>query len=167
MPRPIGLLLAAIALTLAPPLAPPLWAKESLGVYSGWAAFRDAEVPRCYAIAQSTGSSEGYASIGTWPGRNVRGQLYIRFSRVTASSPNARLFIGGERFDLVAKGQQAWTRDKGQDAQVIAAMRSATRMGVSATAANGRRFTDRYALEGAATAMDASLLGCAQDRASG
>jgi hypothetical protein len=157
-------LLAATALSLTPSLTAPLWAKESLGVYSGWAAFRDAEVPRCYAIAQSFGSQEAYASIGTWPRQGVRGQVYIRLSRALAANPRVRLFIGGERFDLVAEGQQAWARDKREDAKVIAAMRAATRMSISATTANGRRFTDRYALEGAATAMDASLLGCAQDR---
>ena len=153
MIRSIGLLLAIIAV--------PLAAKDSLGVYSGWAAFRDAEVPRCYAIAESTGETKGYASVGTWPSREVRGQVHVRLSRALSRNANVRLAVGNRRFTLTAEGQDAWAQDKAMDAAIIAAMRSATRMSVSATASNGRRFTDRYALEGAATAMDAALVGCA------
>ncbi|MEM7689983.1 MAG: invasion associated locus B family protein [Pseudomonadota bacterium] len=144
--------------------ASPLAAKDSLGVYSEWAAFRDAEVPRCYAIAESGGRSsvKGYASVGTWPSRKVRGQVHIRLSRAVRENARVRLAIGTRRFNLIAQGQDAWGEDKAMDAAIIAAMRSATRMSVSATASNGRRFTDRYALEGAATAMDASLVGCAR-----
>ena len=153
MIRSIGLLLAIIAV--------PLAAKDSLGVYSGWAAFRDADVPRCYAIAESNGETKGYASVGTWPSREVRGQVHVRLSRALSRNANVRLAVGNRRFTLTAEGQDAWAEDKAMDAAIIAAMRSATRMSVSATASNGRRFTDRYALEGAATAMDAALVGCA------
>ena len=153
MIRRLALLLALIAA--------PLAAKDSLGVYSSWAAFRDAEAPRCYAIAESTGAIKGYASIGTWPGREVRGQVHLRLSRPLAGNARVSLAVGNRRFNLTSEGQNAWAADKAMAAAVIAAMRSATRMSVSATAANGRRFTDRYALEGAATAMDASLVGCA------
>lgn len=154
---------AAILAIIASSIAAPAWSKDSLGVYSDWAAFRDAEVPRCYAIAQSTGrgGSDGYASVGTWPQRGVRGQFHIRLSRAVGTPGRVRLVIGARRFDLIAKGSDAWATDQAMDAAIIAAMRSATRMSVSATAANGRRFTNRYALEGAATAMDASLVGCA------
>ena len=37
-------------------LAAPLAAKDSLGVFTDWGAFRDASVPRCYAIAIPTES---------------------------------------------------------------------------------------------------------------
>ena len=50
------------------------------------------------------------------------------------------------------------------DAAIVAAMRSAGAMSVSARDAAGRRFTDRYSLAGAATAMDAATVGCARIR---
>ena len=74
---------AALALALPSPAA----AKDSLGVFGRWGAFRDPSVPRCYAIAQPTDGARGtyapFASIGTWPKRKepVRGQLHIRLSR--------------------------------------------------------------------------------------
>ncbi|MEO0871008.1 MAG: invasion associated locus B family protein [Pseudomonadota bacterium] len=144
--------------------AAPVSAKDSLGVFSEWAAFRDAETPRCYAIAQATSEREprGYASIGTWPARQVRGQLHLHLSRPVKSGARVRLSVGNQRFDLMAEGRDAWATDKAMDAAIIAAMRSATRMSVSARASNSRRFTDRYSLEGAATAMDAAVVGCSE-----
>ncbi|MDJ0978031.1 MAG: invasion associated locus B family protein [Erythrobacter sp.] len=146
--------------------AVPLSAKDSLGVYSSWAAFRDAETPRCYAIAQSEqrkdSDPQGYASVGTWPSREVRGQFYMRLSRGVSGSARVRLAIGRQRFTLSASGTDAWAADKAMDAAIVAAMRSAPSMSVYARSRNGRRFADRYSLEGVATAMDAALLGCAQ-----
>ncbi len=157
---------AALALFV---LAAPLSAKDSLGVYSGWAAFRDAETPRCYAIAapepgrNRKGQKEGaYASIGTWPAQKVRSQLHIRLSRPAAKTARVRLTIGRQRFDLTAQGGNAWAKDKAMDAAIIAAMRSATSMSVRSVASTGVRFTDRYSLDGAATAIDAAVVGCAQ-----
>ena len=67
-------------------LAAPLSAKDDLGVFSDWAAFRDPSVPRCYAIAMPTPSRlsrefEPFATIGTWPRQNRRGEVHFRLSR--------------------------------------------------------------------------------------
>jgi hypothetical protein len=43
-------------------------------------------------------------------------------------------------------------------------MRSADEMSVRAIDKAGRRFTDRYSLKGAPTAMDAATVGCARVR---
>lgn len=159
----------ALALALLIPLlllASPLAARDSLGVFGQWGAFRDAEVPRCYAIAMADESRnrrdfQPFASIGTWPARNVRGQVHFRLSRELSDSPRVRLAIGSERFDLAAGGGDAWAADARADAAILSAMRGAGRMSVTATDARGNRFTDRYSLDGAATAMDAASVGCA------
>lgn len=143
-------------------------ARDSLGIFDSWGAFRDPSVPRCYAIAvprPSARSSEldAYATVGTWPRRNVRGQVHFRLSRFLREGSAVRLAIGRERFALTGGGGDAWAADRRMDAAIVAAMRSASRMTVSATAANGRRFTDSYALAGAASAMDAATVGCARN----
>ncbi|MBL4717621.1 MAG: hypothetical protein JKZ02_04090, partial [Erythrobacter sp.] len=71
-------------------LAVPLSAKDSLGVFSDWGAFRDPAVPRCYAIAMAAPSRlqrdfEPFATVGTWPRRNLRGQVHFRLSRQLAA----------------------------------------------------------------------------------
>ena len=49
------------------------------------------------------------------------------------------------------------------DAAIVAAMRSGSRMSVTATDRGGNRFTDRYSLAGVATAIDAATIACARD----
>lgn len=161
-----ALALSMLALALAAPLA----AKDSLGVFSGWAAFRDAQAPRCYAIAKAepigpqgmaARNYEPFASLGTWPTREIRGQLHIRLSREMAKGARITLRIGRRSFALTGGGGDAWARDPAMDAAIVAAMRSAESMSVTSITSTGRRFTDRYQLAGAATAMDAATLGCA------
>ena len=162
------------ALLLLALIASPLAAKDSLGVFGQWGAFRDPQVPRCYAIAAAIPDARAsaraarehaaFASVGTWPRRGVRGQLHFRLSRNLADRPRLSLAIGGQRFELSGGGGDAWARDRTMDAAIVAAMRSAGSMSVSATDRAGRRFTDRYSLEGAATALDAATLGCARVR---
>jgi hypothetical protein len=149
--------------------AAPICAKDNLGVFDAWAAFRDPAPGRCYAIAKAerrSGTSDyvAYASVGTWPKRAVRNQLHVRLSRKIAPTAAISLSVGGQRFRLSGGGGDAWAADKAMDAAIIAAMRSASSMSVSSVDARGRRFTDRYRLAGAATALDAASLGCARIR---
>lgn len=150
-------------------LAAPLAAKDSLGVYSGWAAFRDdaqgGNGPRCYAIAKAEPSGRSrdftpYATVGNWPTKKLRGQFHIRLSRKLAAQPRISLRVGSRNFSLTGGDGDAWARDSSMDAAIIAAMRSASQMVVYASDARGRRFSDVYLLKGAATAIDAATLGC-------
>ncbi|GMM93005.1 invasion associated locus B family protein [Qipengyuania sp. MTN3-11] len=156
---------AGLGLFVTVLLAAPVAAKDSLGVFDNWGAFRDGQVPRCYAIAlaDTTGREtelEPYATIGTWPRRNLRGQVHFRLSRMLRDRSDIRLTIGERSFALTGGGGDAWARDRAMDAAIVAAMRSAPRMSLRATASNGRRFTDRYRLDGVASALDAATLAC-------
>ncbi|MEQ5786370.1 hypothetical protein J3454_00525 [Erythrobacter sp. NFXS35] len=139
--------------------AAPLAAKDSLGVYANWAAFRDADAPRCYAIAKARGQDKdgAFASIGSWPAQKIRNQVHFRLSREVPAQSAVRLRIGSTTFPLAAKGRDAWAKDARADAAIAAALRSASAMRVSASG-----FSDRYDLAGVATAMDAATVGCAQ-----
>ena len=161
-PRPT-LALAAALLALAAPAA----AKDSLGIFGDWGAFRDPATPRCYAIAKARPSSAArqhtpFASVGTWPQRRIRGQVNFQLSRTVREDSAITLSIGGRRFPLVGGGNQAWAANRAGDAAIVAAMRSAGQMTVGATDARGRRFSTTYSLDGAATAMDAASVACAR-----
>ncbi|TRD12843.1 hypothetical protein FGU71_11175 [Erythrobacter insulae] len=148
-----------MGLGAAAAIAGPVAAKDSLGVYSNWAAFRDAETPRCYAIAKPRGTAKNgsFASIGTWPDQNIRNQVYFRLSRAAQANASLRVRIGTTNFELVAQGRNAWAADRQTDAAIVAALRSASAMRVS-----GGGISDRYDLSGVATAMDAAIVGCAE-----
>ena len=156
-----------LLLFLATEIAFPLAAKDSLGVFSGWAAFRDPVTPRCYAIAKPDPTARAndhspYASIGSWPGNGIRNQLHIRLSRNKARNARITLRVGRRNFTLNGSGGDAWSRDAAMDASIVAAIRSTDRMFVRSIGTNGRRFTDTYALAGAATAIDAATLACSR-----
>jgi hypothetical protein len=158
-------LTAAFALLLVVPAQ----ARDSLGVFANWAAFRDPATPRCHAIAMAEPSTlqrdfQPYADIATWPRKQVRGQVHFRLSRRTAPGGTITLSLGGQRFALVGGGGDAWAADKRMDAGIVAAMRSAAEMTVNARDAAGRGFSNTRRRAGAATATDAATIGCARLR---
>ncbi len=157
---------AIIALTFLT-VAAPAAARDSLGVFSTWGAFRDSG-QRCYAIAKAEPSAmsrdfQPYADVAIWPRRGVRGQVHFKLSRALASGSQPQLAIGGQRMVLTANAAtgDAWATDKPGDAAIVAAMRSADGMTVSARDAKGRGFSNSWRLAGAATAMDAAAIACA------
>ncbi|EJL34290.1 hypothetical protein [Novosphingobium sp. AP12] len=165
--RPRSLLVLTLLACAA--LASPALARESLGLYGGWGAFRDPLVPRCYAIAMAEPSAmsrdyQPYAAIGTWPRRGTRNQVHLRLSRQLSANAPVTLRIGGRRIVMTAGGGDAWPRNDADNAAIIAAMRSSASMTASARDAKGRPFANTWALPGAASAMDAALIGCAKLR---
>nr|WP_156842189.1 hypothetical protein [Novosphingobium aquimarinum] len=165
MLRSALLLCASAALSISAPAA----ARDSLGLYETWGAFRDPMVPRCYAIAMAQASQrqrdyEPYAAVGTWPKRGVRNQIHWRLSRKLTTDPRIELVIGDQRYPLTGGGGDAWAPDNRSNAAILAAMRSARSMTVRATDARGRRFANTWSLPGVASAMDAAAIGCARVR---
>ena len=154
----------AATLALALSLAAPVGAREAIGIYKGWGAFRDARPLRCYAIAQpqvTGGRSRGWASVATWPNRSLRGSLHVRLSRERDRSARVTLSVGERRFALVANGNDAWAADAPSDRAIVAALRGGRSMSIEAVGVGGQPFADTYALAGAATAIDAAALACA------
>ena len=146
-------------------IATPASARDSLGMFEAWGAFRDPAAPRCYAIAKPVSrAGNGFAAVGNWPRQRVRGQVHFRLSRMRAEGAAVILNVGERRFPLVAGQADAWAPDPRADAAIIAAMRSAASMSVQTQGSNGRAFADTYTLRGAATAIDAAALGCARLR---
>lgn len=144
-------------------------ARENLGLYATWGAFRDPIVPRCYAIAMADPTSawqdyQPFVAVGTWPRRAARNQLHFRLSRKLAANAAITLRIGDQRYELSGGGGDAWPKDDRDNAAITAAMRSAPRMTVRARGERGGRFANTWSLAGAASAMDAALIGCARLR---
>ncbi len=164
--RPFVRWSALAAMILVAAASPLAFARDSLGVFGGWAAFRDPAEPRCYAIATPRGGRDGDAffSIGTWPEARVRGQIHIRLPVAADGRGPIMLASGARRFRLTARGRDAWAADARADAAIVAALRASRWVGVAGTRATGGRFALGWSLNGAATAIDAAALGCAQPR---
>ncbi len=142
----------------------PAAAREALGIFNSWGAFRDDNPYRCFAIAEPVDPAKGkwrpFASVGHWPQRGVRSQLHIRLSKERRANADVMLTVGDRRWRLVAGSYDAWAPSPRHDTFIIARMRSARSMSVSSISRDGQAFADTYRLKGAATAIDAAALGC-------
>jgi hypothetical protein len=148
-------------------LAAPAFAREPLGTFGQWAAFRDTGPTHCFAIAQPVETVRNpvgrpFASIASWPGAGVRGQLHVRLSRPRDRRAAVTLAIGDRRFRLKAGDADAWAPDTATDRAIVAAIRSGRSMSVESMAANAGPFADVYSLAGAPTAIDAAAVACAR-----
>ena len=149
-------------------MASGAFARDSLGAFEGWGAFRDGNPAHCFAIAEPVRESSGtwrpFASITHWPTRGIRGQLHIRLSRERQRGSAVILTIDDRRWRLVAGKFDVWAPSPRHDAFILAKIRSGKSMSVATVSAKGKGFADTYRLRGAATAIDAAALGCAGGR---
>ncbi|WP_428334396.1 hypothetical protein [Novosphingobium sp.] len=142
-------------------------ARDRLGVWNDWGAFRDAAVPRCYAIAMASDTparghqTQPFFTVATWPRRAIHGEVHVRLSRNATPGKPVDIVLGGRKFALVSSGIDAWAADRRMDAAIIAAMRESGDMTVAMRGRDGHLSRDTYHLVGAASAMDAASLGCA------
>jgi hypothetical protein len=150
--------MAALSLVLA------ALAGQVIGVSGHWAAIdRQAS---CEALTRSpypATRSRGAATAGFrfTPDRRQWGQFHVTLSRVPRAGTSVMLEIGRQPFLLVARGTDGWSRSSAQDQAIIAALRSASAMKVTARSDSGGRFTDRFEVRGAATAIDMAAARCA------
>jgi len=139
-----------------------------LAAQGHWAALKFG--PRCEAVARPlepaarrqpearAGFSFGVGSAGRGA---RRGEFHVRLSRVPRAGSSVMLTIGTRPFMLLSRGDWAWSRGPLQEAAILSAARGATAMRIEARDGAGRRFADRYLLDGAPTAIDAAAAGCA------
>src|SRR5688572_19110606 len=149
-----------VALAAAPAPA----AQRVLLARGHWAALQTTDGRHCQASARSLrgapkGAEQARAAFAFDAGRGRRGELHVRLSRAARPGSSVMLTIGSQPFQLAARGPDAWSKGPAQEAAIIAAARVATGMRLEARDAGGRRFTDRYLLAGAPSAIDAAAAG--------
>lgn len=139
-------------------------ARDALGMFNTWAAFRDDKPRRCFAIAAPVARSAGkwrpFATVSHWPEKRIRGQFHARLSRERRDGAPVLLTFGEATHRLTSGRYDAWAASPREDAAILARMRAARTMRISSTDQQGRPFSDSYMLKGAATAIDAAALGC-------
>ena len=153
-------ILAAVAMTGSAAAPAP----RTLAARGAWAAFDHGR--GCEAVARSEidarrGRPQARASVAFGSGGRRNGEFAVRLSRVPRAGSSVILKINGQPFLLAARGDWAWGRGPAQDSAIIAAARIAGSMRVEAHDRAGRRFADRYLLDGAPTAIDAAAAACA------
>lgn len=154
-----ALLIAALALA-----GPAAASGTVLFAGGGWAAIdRGAS---CEAATSALGAisgnrPRGLARFAFTPDGRRWGEFSARLSRAPRAGSSVMLRIGSQRFLLVTRANSAWSRGGLQEQALIAAARGPGTIRIEGRDAEGRRFADRYALDGAATAIDAAAARCA------
>jgi len=135
-------------------------------VFAGgsWAAIDRGSI--CEAMTRSVRIAPGNgvqatAGLAFSPDHRRWGEFHARLSRVPRAGASVMLTVGNQPFLLVSSGEWAWSRGPLQEQAIIAALRSGPAMRVESRDVAGRRFSDPYALDGAATAIDAAAARCA------
>ncbi len=139
-------------------------AAERLFAGGVWAAIRFGA--RCDAMARplppaSNREKQARAGFAFEPRARRNGEFYARLSRPPRPGSSIILTIASQPFLLAGRGPWVWSRGAQQEAAIIAAARGASSMRIEARDSSGRRFADRYLLDGAPTAIDAAAAGCA------
>ena len=154
-----------IFLALLAVAAPAAAQQRSLGIFSLWGAF---EGPgRCWATSEGESgrpreAARPFAAIGYWPHRGIEGQVHFRLSAAKRAQSAILLRIDDRTFQLIGGGADAWAPDARADAEIVSAMRTGIRMTVETRSERGGLVRDRYTLRGAATAIDAAAIACAE-----
>jgi hypothetical protein len=156
--------LIAIGLSGLAPSPAPAAPAQTLTAKGSWAALKFGD--RCEAAARpllpaARRQPEARAGFTFRRGGSMHGQFHVRLSRVPRPGSSVILTIGERPFLLIASGDWSWSRGPLQEAAIIEAVRAARSMRIEARDGAGRRFTDRYLLDGAPTAIDAAAAGCA------
>jgi hypothetical protein len=145
-------------------IAAPAFAADVIFARGQWAAIdRGATCEaagRSVRIAQK-GRVQARAGFAFDSGRGRRGQFFAQLSRMPRANSTIILTVGDQPFLLVGRGGWAWSSGPAQEAAIIASVRAASGMRIESRDGGGRRFVDRYMLDGAPTAIDAAAARCA------
>ena len=142
----------------------------SVGTFGDWGVYeaQGAKSKICYALAQpkdrqpsSLKRDAAYIFISTRPGEHVKNEVSVIMGLpLKEGTGDAKAEIGSTDFDLVTKGQNAWTKDAGQESQLVGAMKKHGRLVVKAPSAKGVVATDSYSLNGLGPALDRVAKDC-------
>ena len=156
-------LVAAIAAIVA---APALAEGGSVIAAGGhWAALLRAGQCDAESLAldrPAAGKARGLAGFTFAADRSRWGQFHARLSRAPRAGASVIVTIGRKPFLLKVRGDWAWSSGPAQETALIAAIRSADSLRNQSRDMAGMRFTDRYALDYAPTAIDAAAARCSR-----
>jgi len=129
----------------------------SWGVYTS----ETAKSKVCYALLQpaerlpkTLKRDPGYLFISSRPAEGVRNEVSVVLGFPAKDGSEGSATIGTTTFALVTKGTAAWVKNAAEDAAFVEALRRGQGLVVKAQSKKGNESTDRYALAGAAQALD-------------
>lgn len=136
-----------------------------VGTFGDWGVYvsQSAKSKICYALAQPKDRSpaslkreSAYVFISNRPGEGVRGEVsMIMGLPLKEGTEGGRAEIGNTKFELVAKGQNAFIKNAAEEGQFVDSLkRRGSRLTIRVASAKGQVATDTYSLAGLSPALD-------------
>ncbi|MGO9007399.1 MAG: hypothetical protein ACLQIQ_22165 [Beijerinckiaceae bacterium] len=132
--------------------------------YGDWGAFvamQGDKKKTCYALAQPKERTPAglkrdpaYVFISNRPAENVHNEISIIMGFPMKDNGEAQAEIGTTRFELIAKGSNAWIKNPAEEGQFIQAMKKGSKLVIKAASTKGNLTTDSYSLAGLSQALE-------------
>jgi len=169
--KPMKLPKTAAATTLALALAGPAAAREVLGVFGDWTAFKDDDGKACYMASAPKSAKGNYTKRGD-PYLMVLKRIGGRgpdevsveagYSYKADSQVTLTVVIGqsDKTFKMFTKGETAWAWSGEDDREISKAIRAGSKATVVGRSKRGTKTTDIYGLDGSTAAYEAITDAC-------
>jgi invasion associated locus B (IalB) protein len=158
-----------LALAVLVTLREPANAATLVENFGDWSVFAHEEKPKkiCFvasqpkrALPKGVNRDPIYFYISAWPDDGIKTEVSIRLGYPIRSKVPVRVTIGGDKFDLFAKGDKAFVSDSTEELKLIDAMKKGSAMTVQATSKRGTRTSDSYSLRGLTDALSGLQKSC-------
>jgi hypothetical protein len=140
-----------------------------LGTFTDWEAHASGQgrSRMCWVISKPTdrlpkdlNRDPAYLFVSFRPADNVKNEVAFRMGFAMKDGSPAEASVGQARFDLLAKGTDAWIRNPAEESQAVGNMMKGQTLTVKVTSVRGNTMTDRYSLSGFAQAWDRAMKEC-------
>lgn len=134
-----------------------------VGSFADWGAFlaEGGKEKTCYALATPKAREPAklqrdpaYIFISNRPAEKVRNEVSVIMGFAMKDGGAAHADVGGENFDLVAKGSNAWIKNPAEEARFVEALKKGSKLIVKASSIKGNVTTDAYSLAGISDALE-------------
>ena len=134
-----------------------------VGSYADWGAFlaEGGKEKTCYALATPKAREPAklqrdpaYIFISNRPAEKVRNEVSVIMGFAMKDGAAAHADVGGENFDLVAKGSNAWIKNPAEETRFVEALKKGSKLIVKASSIKGNVTIDAYSLAGISDALE-------------
>ena len=168
-----ALMAACVMVGAALPAAVPAMAQEAtprlLGEFKDWTAFTVTErgSQTCYMVSQPTELTpknvrrgDVYFIVSHRPSQDIEGEINIQTGYPYKPGSTATAKVGGGKYSMFTRGEDAWVDDAKKEDSMLTAMRKNYKMTVAGTSKRGTRTVDTYSLSGFSAALNAISKAC-------
>ena len=115
-------------------------------------------------VASRKGVRRGgiWLAVSDWPGRNVSDEINFRAGYPLAKGKPISLSVGGRKFDMVSKGENAWSISAAKDGEIVQAFRKGASATIRGVSTRGTKTTDTFSLIGFTAALQQVKESCAR-----